>query len=363
MKNQRLSLAIAATILLTFGPSCGRPDQAPAATRPAVLETPPSEPTSPPGSASTSEAEAIEPSVPLTGAEPAAVPAYDGLPLPTQHGAFFSGSGVCAGCHTDMVDEEGTDLSIDTNWRTAIMANASRDPYWRATVQSEVLELPNLKTVIEDKCATCHTPMARLTAMSAGQGTSVLDAGFLDPQHVLHGLAIDGVSCTLCHQIEEVGLGTPGSFSGGFSIDMERPAGERLIYGPFPAAKGPASVMQDVSGYIPVRGPQTTQSELCATCHTLYTPYVDANDEVAGEFPEQVPYLEWRHSAYEQTHACQDCHMPPAQGSVRLASVGGGPPRSPFAQHLFIGGNAYVLTLLQTFGEARAATASSEQFQ
>jgi hypothetical protein len=280
-----------------------------------------------------------------------------------EHGELFSGSGACASCHTGLVDQDGTDVSIDTNWRGAIMANASRDPYWRATVRSEVLDLPDLGAVIEDKCASCHTPMARFTAMSVGMTTTVLDAGFLDPQHELHALAIDGVSCTLCHQIEEAGLGAPQSFSGGFSIDIERPAGERLVYGPFPAAKGPASVMQDVSGYLPVQGPHTTQSELCATCHTLYTPYVDVDGQIAGEFPEQVPYLEWQHSQYEQTHACQDCHMPPAQGGVRLASVGGGPPRSPFGQHLFIGGNVYLLSLLQTFGEAHAVTASSEHFQ
>jgi hypothetical protein len=262
-----------------------------------------------------------------------------------------------------LVDEAGTDVSNDSDWRAALMANAARDPYWQATVRSEVLGLPDLRAVIEDKCATCHTPMARFTARGAGLGTGVLDDGFLDPEHALHDLAIDGVSCTLCHQIEETGLGAPGSFSGGYSIDVERPAGERLIYGPFPAAEGPAAVMQDVSGYLPVRGPHTTQSELCATCHTLYTPYVDADGEVAGEFPEQVPYLEWQHSDYAQTKACQDCHMPPAEGAVRLASVGGGPPRSPFAQHLFIGGNTYVLELLWTFGEERAVTASSEDFQ
>jgi hypothetical protein len=90
---------------------------------------------------------------------------------------------------------------------------------------------------------------------------------------------------------------------------------------------------------------------------------VGADGEIAGVFPEQVPYLEWQHSDYAETQVCQDCHMPPAQGSVRLASVGGGPPRSPFAQHLFIGGNAYVLKLLQKFGEEWAVTASSEDFQ
>jgi hypothetical protein len=261
-----------------------------------------------------------------------------------------------------MVDEAGNDVSIDTNWRASIMANASRDPYWRAAVRSEGVDHPALKSVIEDKCATCHTPMARFTAVLSGTESALLDGGFLDANHPCHTFAEDGVSCTLCHQIEEQGLGDADSFSGGFSIDSERPRGERVIYGPFPPVEGPASVMQEVSGYRPVEGPQTLRSELCATCHTLYTPYVDEDGQVAGIFPEQVPYLEWQHSDYEATHVCQDCHMPPAQGAVRLASVGGGPPRSPFAQHLFIGGNAYVLKMLWAFGEEIGVTASSDHF-
>jgi hypothetical protein len=242
------------------------------------------------------------------------------------------------------------------------MANASRDPYWQAAVRSETIDHPGLKSVIEDKCATCHTPMARFAAVVAEEETTLLDGGFLDPDHPRHSFAIDGVSCALCHQIEDEKLGDPESFSGGFSIDTERPKGERLIYGPFPAAKGPATVMQDMSGFLPVEGPQTRRSELCATCHTLYTPYVDEAGEIAGTFPEQVPYLEWQHSDYAATQSCQDCHMPAAEGAVRLSTMGGGPPRSPFAQHFFIGGNTYILSMLRAFGEELEVTASSEHF-
>lgn len=38
----------------------------------------------------------------------------------------------------------------------------------------------------------------------------------------------------------------------------------------------------------------------CATCHTLFTPYVDNEGNVAGEAPEQTPYLEWKNSIYPQ---------------------------------------------------------------
>ncbi|MGD9002401.1 MAG: hypothetical protein PVF04_07030, partial [Anaerolineae bacterium] len=363
MNKQRLTFALVAILILSLGSACGPSQQPATETETSVPEASPSQsPTTLPPT-DTSEVTATEPVASPAAREPTALPAYDGLPLPTTRGELFVGSGVCTACHTDVVDEAGTDVSYDTDWRAAMMANAARDPYWQATVRSEALKLPKLSAVIEDKCATCHTPMARFTAMSAGLETIVLDAGFLDPEHTLHDLALDGVSCALCHQIEETGLGTPGSFSGGYSIDVERPVGERLIYGPFPAAEDPAAVMQDVSGYRPVQGPQTLQSELCATCHTLYTPYVDADGEVAGVFPEQMVYLEWQHSDYAERETCQDCHMPPAQGGVRLSSVGGGPPRSPFGQHLFVGGNTYVLRLLQTFGEEWAVTASSEDFE
>jgi hypothetical protein len=166
----------------------------------------------------------------------------------------------------------------------------------------------------------------------------------------------------VCHQIRETGFGQPGSFSGGFVIDTDLPAGERPIFGPYPVSETQAAIMQAASGYPAVQSQHITQAELCATCHTLYTPYVDATGQIAGEFPEQTPYLEWTHSDYQDTLACQDCHMPMAQGTVRVATMGD-PPRSPFAQHVFVGGNAYMLDILRTFGEERQVTASSEQFE
>jgi hypothetical protein len=119
--------------------------------------------------------------------------------------------------------------------------------------------------------------------------------------------------------------------------------------------------MQGSSGFMPIQSEHVDLSELCATCHTLYTPYVDASGEVAGEFPEQMAYFEWLASAFGETVSCQACHMPQAKGGVQL-SITGGPPRSPFHQHIFAGGNAYMLEILRTFGEEMAVTASSAQF-
>jgi hypothetical protein len=101
---------------------------------------------------------------------------------------------------------------------------------------------------------------------------------------------------------------------------------------------------------------------MCATCHTLYTPYVDAAGEIAGVFPEQMAYQEWQASTFGGSISCLGCHMPAAQGSVQLSTTGG-PPRSPFYQHASVGGNAYMADILRTFGEELEVTASSAQFQ
>ena len=285
-----------------------------------------------------------------------------GLPLPFQQGELFSTSGACAVCHTKTVDDAGADVSIDANWRSTIMANAARDPYWQASVRAEVLENPDLELVIEDRCATCHMPMARFTLFANDEQGKVFGSGFVDPESQLHTLAMDGVSCSLCHQVRETGLGLSRSYSGGFIIDTGLRSPNRVIFGPYTIDSEQAKIMQNSSGFRPEQGLHLSGSELCASCHTLYTPYVDASGEIAGEFPEQVTYFEWFYSDYRRTQTCQDCHMPEADGGVKISTMSQ-VLRSPFAQHVFVGGNAYLLEILETFGEDIEVTASGEQFE
>jgi hypothetical protein len=364
MKASHIPLILFA-LLLAAG--CGGPDPLPfdptpiptlaPATLPPEATAPPASPTPMPEEVAPTPEEAAPTAVEVAPAEP-----FEGLALPTERGELFSASGACAICHSRMVDESGADVSIDAHWRATMMANAARDPYWQATVREEVLTLPDYGGVIEDTCAKCHTPMARFTVATAGGTAALLDAGFLDPGHELHALGIDGVSCTLCHQIEADGLGEEESFSGGYVIDADLPPNERVNYGPFRIGQAQAGVMQVASGFIPVQSDHIEQSELCATCHTLYTPYVDSSGEIAGMFPEQTPYLEWEQSDYRESHACQDCHMPVAEGGVQLSTTGG-PPRSPFAKHVFVGGNRYILQVFRGFGPERDVTASSQHFE
>ena len=285
--------------------------------------------------------------------------------LPMDTSELMSASGNCGVCHTNLSDQSGADVSIDSDWRSAMMANSARDPFFLAQVADEVEAFPHLKEVIEEKCANCHMGMAHVQADADGEMPSVLGDGFLSEDHPLNGLAMDGVSCTLCHQIEDEQLGEPATFSGEYPIDLETPRPDRKAYGPFenPVAQS----MQSFSGFLPLYDEHISGSRLCATCHTLYTPFVDENGEVAGTFPEQTPYLEWLHSRYsqpgEERQDCQDCHLPKAEGGVVTSIIPSNlEAREPFSQHHFVGGNVTMLKMLQRHGQELQVTASSEHY-
>ncbi len=282
--------------------------------------------------------------------------------LPIAQGKFFSMSGNCALCHSGMTDPGGNDVSMPKFWRSTMMANAARDPYWQATVEHEVALNPEIRAAIEDKCATCHMPMGLVTVHAEGGQGLVLEGGFTDDKQPLHTFAMDGVSCTVCHQIREDGLGTEASFSGGFEIDTLIEMGQRIIYGPYDVTDPLNEIMRSASGFNSQKTEHMAQAALCGSCHTLYTDYLDLDSgKFAGQFAEQTPFLEWGHSSYVGEKVCQDCHMPVVEGEVQISSMGGD-PRPNFSMHEFVGGNTFVLSMLRDNGEEAGVTASTEQF-
>ena len=284
----------------------------------------------------------------------------------------FTGSGNCNECHTQLKDTGGNDVSMDSDWRSTMMANAARDPLWQAKLASEANRHPALKSVIEEKCSHCHTPMAeRQSIFDSGNidNTKLLDDGFLNPENNYHNMGMDGVSCSLCHQIEDShDLGTKDSFSGHFSIDETTAKPNRKIYGPYMNVF--TMLMKANVGYIPVGSEHIESSKLCATCHTLYTPTIDDNGEVVGEITEQAVYLEWEHSSFADgvggdDKSCQQCHMPLAEGEVRIVKQPRGgqvSKRSPFYKHHFVGGNAYMVNLIKEHADEIGVTAEASHF-
>jgi hypothetical protein len=264
-----------------------------------------------------------------------------GMPLVAQTvapEALFSTSDRCVACHNGILSPSGEDLSIGASWSGSMMANAARDPYWQASVRRETLDHPQAAAAIENECSACHMPMTRFAAKASGAQGSVfahlpIDAAAM-PADLL---AADGVSCSLCHQIGPQGLGEPSSFTAGFAVDPA-PAPSRRLFGPFEIAAGHARIMDSATAFAPEAQPHLRTAEFCATCHTLHTHALDAAGNDAGRLPEQVPYLEWRHSSYAGTQTCQDCHMPLVEDGAPIASV---MPvaRDGARRHVFRGGN------------------------
>lgn len=297
----------------------------------------------------------------------------------------FSDANTCKSCHRASTDldpaiptvmrypltDAGEDVSPAQQWQHSMMAHSYNDPYYQAAVQDETRVFPHLAGFIEDKCLTCHTPMARTHAHQSGTNL-IQDAtcGLSDGCYRLESArrdmhAREGISCTLCHQVREENLGTSASFSGNYSIAAAADLDAFRIFGPYQNPHtGGSNAMQNNSGYTPMHGNHMSSSAHCASCHTLYTPALDVeNGAPTGiSFLEQGPYLEWQNSVYasgtREGRQCQECHMAEPEPEVyasRIAITPAGqvnqnwPERSPFYTHSMVGGNTYMLEVLQAF--------------
>jgi hypothetical protein len=294
-----------------------------------------------------------------------------------QPGSPFLESRECALCHSNsdraeaMRDAKKRPVAPYDLWQGSMMSNSTRDPFWRAVLSAEVKATPSMKAVIEEKCTRCHAPMAA-PAPESPEGDVL---AYLKKEDSRSHLGLDGVSCTVCHQITDEGLGTDASFTGHFVIGRDR-----KIFGPH--ADPFTMPMQRHVGYTPTHGNHMLKSGLCATCHTVMTTSVDAaGTPTAGEFHEQSPYLEWRNSVFndetatpaKEAKSCQACHMPPIDVdgepiSTRIAHNPGGrdfpflESRTPFGRHAFLGGNVLMKRILRDHAEKLGVVASMEAF-
>lgn len=273
----------------------------------------------------------------------------------------FGTADVCFACHTGVITPSGRDLSFGNQWRTTMMANSARDPYWMAGVRREITDHPSHQAAIEDECSACHMPMARYLAKTAGGQGAVfanLPVGQAAAAHA--PLAADGVSCTLCHQMSAAGLGQRSTFTAGFGIDAPATGAAPLIHGPFDVDAGRRRIMHSSSGYTPAKAAHLSEAGVCASCHTLFTASLGPNGEVVGELPEQVPYLEWEHSAYAGVQSCQACHMPAEAEPVAVTPVLGD-PRPAVSAHTFLGGNTLMMRIFNRYrGELGVAALPEE---
>lgn len=276
--------------------------------------------------------------------------------LPVDTNLIFPPASSCSGCHGfdpngyAMVDAQGNDVNIFDDWKTTLMANSTRDPFWRAKVSHEVLLLPAHQAEIESKCTTCHAPMGNYTSRYQG-----------DPHYTIatmlgDTIGMEGVSCGACHMISEENLGF--TFSGEMHFDTNR-----VLFGPFDFPF--AAPMIQYVGYEPIFSPHISDAGICASCHTLITEPFDYEGNLIGTtFVEQATYHEWLNSQYDADDvSCQFCHMPkldePVVISANYLFLEG---REPYSQHELVGANSFMLEILRDYKGQLGIQAEDEHF-
>lgn len=279
-------------------------------------------------------------------------------PLPLGFNDLFAASGECALCHgydfaqMANVTAEGEDVNMIDGWRSTMMANSARDPFWQAKVSHEVSLNPDLQVEIESGCTDCHAPLGFFNAKKNGQDTYTMDEMNADP------IAMDGVSCLACHQQ------SPDSLDIGFSGNLHF-VDTVFAYGPYESPL--VSPMASVSTYIPTYSDHVNDAALCSSCHSLQTNTInDAGVVTDNVFVEQATYHEWLNSTYsddDQDITCQSCHMPDlGEEAIRISAIYDVNPRTPYYLHDLVGGNVHMLNILKDNGNALGVTATNDHF-
>jgi mono/diheme cytochrome c family protein/nitrate/TMAO reductase-like tetraheme cytochrome c subunit len=221
-------------------------------------------------------------------------------------------------------------------WRASLMGLAGRDPVFYAQISSELTVHKNAKlpTTIPNICFRCHGVMGQrqLDIDTAGKtpfdpemvyawSPSLAQPANWSPslkpseRNVKYGaLARDSVSCTVCHHISDKALGEPSTYTGKFNT-----TDPKTIIGPF---TDPQPLPMDHSlGMKPMHTEYVKESKLCASCHTIELPVLDAQGKQVKTTFEQTTYFEWQNSVFQNerqpvstkdAQTCQDCHMPSA---------------------------------------------------
>lgn len=304
----------------------------------------------------------------------------------------FVTSDQCLSCHAgdsspfgpNMLSEDSTvDLSPWGEWAWSMMGLAGRDPIFYAQLETEMAlhSQPggdfNAAT-IANFCLRCHGVMGQRQHSLDKPGeqftvAQAMAAASDDPNHIYGGLARDGISCAVCHQIQDQSNLPLSSIDTGRFIVKPAVDGLLTIFGPY---QNPTlRPMQQALGMKAVGSSHVEDSLLCASCHTVDLPVLDAVTGKTLETKlEQATYPEWLNSSFGQPgtdfKSCQDCHMPttyhtddpltfkianvqdqdfpPADGLAPIGEITV-KPRSGYRRHTLAGINVFALEMFRQF--------------
>ncbi|MHC4881727.1 MAG: hypothetical protein ACYTCV_03915 [Planctomycetota bacterium] len=245
---------------------------------------------------------------------------------PKEAGIEFAKVQQCKMCHGGT---KNGDADPFFSWQGGMMAQAAKDPIFRATLAIAEQDVPG----VGEFCFRCHTPRGWLEGRSTPSDGSALNREDMY-----------GVSCDICHRLidplSEKSRQLIEHIPPGYGNAMMVADPENVVRGPYGDSKGAMPHNTEKSEY-------HASSKLCATCHNISNPLLaeDVKTQPPYAFGHvERTYSEWLLSDFAKRGkegTCQSCHYEQVDGGGQ-ASRFGNLHRDYFVKHGPVGGSTWV---------------------
>lgn len=257
-----------------------------------------------------------------------------------EFGGQFEDPAACALCHGGGIAGDRSILPHDT-WAGTMMANATRDPVFRAALTVANQDQPGVGTF----CLRCHSPVGFVRGHATPPDGSAFDS--IDHQ---------GIGCDTCHRSLPSNSPANGYYISNAQI---------YLFGA-PEQRGPYYDFQ-VPVHKNIYDTGLSTSHFCGQCHQVTNPgrmLRDASGALTNlEFPLDTTYQEWQSSEFAGNGSshCQDCHMERAAMDVPVATIPNAPIRPQPKNHAFVGANLFGIHAVMA-ANPQHATAHADAF-
>ncbi len=235
-------------------------------------------------------------------------------------GGQFDAADGCALCHGGGYAGNFSYLPHDS-WAGTMMANAARDPIFRAALTIANQDDPGVGAY----CLRCHSPIAFVRGHTTPPDGSAFDA-----------LDMQGIGCDTCHRAVATGPTEAPYYVGNAQI----------VYSNDIAKRGPYAD-SNVPVHATTFDADLSSAHFCGQCHQVTNPTRMLRDDSGTptnlEFPLDTTYWEWQSSDFSGPGgaSCIDCHMFRQSGNLPGATSPNAPLRNEPRNHAFVGANLF----------------------
>ena len=225
---------------------------------------------------------------------------------------LFLTSDRCIACHAGVTSPAGEDLSIGYQWRASMMAQLGARPVLAGGRASGSAGSPRADGGHRGRVRHLHMPMARTATTADVSGASSTHLGGAEDTEEA---VLRWTACRARFAINSAAGWGRARASGRLRRNARPPQGERHA---FSAPSRPTTGGSTSCTPRPASG--RPRARTCGS-RSFAPPATRCSHRrpgmPLGRLPEQMPYLEWRASAFQGRRTCESCHMPPVPDEVR----------------------------------------------